>query len=343
MDFNQAREKVLNLLKETGRAKNSDMVAVLDGDKELFESVREDLLFDDLADDKKGVGLVYTGPEQTHADDDNSETISVPAEILNTEPGTHLNIFLSYGHDEHASLAVKLKADLEERGHTVWFDMDRLKPGRDWEHYIEDGLKWVSKDPATGRVLLLMTPHSMRRPDGYCLNEIARAIDRQVTIVPVMVAQIEPPLSICRIQWLDMRDCIPIDQRIEKYQGRFGRLIQALEHNNLNFEGNQARLHNLLNPVPFEADIEQHLPRFTGRKWIYEQIVDWLDDDNASRVFWITGGPGIGKTAIASKLCAEKREIGAFHICRNGHDQKADPRHVVKTIAYQLSSQLPEY
>ena len=40
-------------------------------------------------------------------------------------------IFLSYGHDEYATLAEQLKKDLQERGHEVWFDINRLKPGGD--------------------------------------------------------------------------------------------------------------------------------------------------------------------------------------------------------------------
>jgi len=40
-------------------------------------------------------------------------------------------IFLSYGHDEHVSLAIHLRDDLRNRGHTVWFDEERLQPGHD--------------------------------------------------------------------------------------------------------------------------------------------------------------------------------------------------------------------
>ena len=59
-------------------------------------------------------------------------------------------------------------------------------------------------------MVLLLTPHAVRRPDGYCLNEIARALSRGLRIIPLMVVVSESPLSICRIQWLDMRQCIPI-------------------------------------------------------------------------------------------------------------------------------------
>lgn len=62
-----------------------------------------------------------------------------------------LRIFISYGHDEHAELAVRIKNDLEERGHEVWFDRDRIKPGKDFELYIEDGLKWLTEDKSRAR------------------------------------------------------------------------------------------------------------------------------------------------------------------------------------------------
>ena len=81
-------------------------------------------------------------------------------------------VFISYGHDEHADLALTLKQDLLERGHEVWFDADRLRPGCDWADYIDQGLDWVAELPGVGRVVLLMTPHSVRRPDGLSLIHI---------------------------------------------------------------------------------------------------------------------------------------------------------------------------
>ncbi|MFW6437588.1 MAG: TIR domain-containing protein [Armatimonadota bacterium] len=252
-------------------------------------------------------------------------------------------IFLSYGHDQHAELAVRLKADLEKRGHKVWFDLDRLKPGGDWEAYIEEGIEWVCAGEREGRVILLMTPHSVRRPDGYCLNEVARALSRSLSVVPVMLVECEPPLSICRIQWLDMQDCIPVGERQERYETRRDRLMKALEQDRLDFEGVQSRLLTALKPLPFDADIDRHLERFTGREWVFEAIDEWLREPNELRTFWLQGAPGVGKTAISAWLCRNRREVAAFHLCRHGHQQKADPRATVTSIAYQLSTQLPDY
>jgi hypothetical protein len=69
----------------------------------------------------------------------------------------------------------------------------------------------------------------------------------------------------------------------------------------------------------------------------------WLDDPGAERVFWITGPPGIGKTALAARLASTLPGVVAVHLCRFGHSQKADARRCVMSIAYQLSTQLPAY
>ena len=69
-----------------------------------------------------------------------------------------IRIFISYGHDQYASLAERLKSDLIRAGHEMWFDLQRLKPGGDWELYIAQGLQWVSEIPGSGWFILLMTP-----------------------------------------------------------------------------------------------------------------------------------------------------------------------------------------
>jgi ribosomal protein L37AE/L43A len=51
---------------------------------------------------------------------------------------TALRVFISYGHDEHVAFAQKLANETREKGHEVWFDLERLKPGGDWEAYIQN-------------------------------------------------------------------------------------------------------------------------------------------------------------------------------------------------------------
>jgi ATP/maltotriose-dependent transcriptional regulator MalT len=279
--------------------------------------------------------VVYREKMQTYFCEDCSEEF---------KPGLDKRrIFISYGRDDHADLAVRIKNDLQERGYGVWFDLERIKSGGDWEKYIEDGLQWVAESPLKGRIVLLMTPHAVRRPDGFCLNEVARAIQLGLTIIPVMVAWCEPPLSICRIQWLDMQDCVPLSEKLTPYNVKLARLIETLEDDKQYYTSVQSRLVSLLNPLPFDADVTGHISGFIGREWVFKRIDAWLREENALRIFWIVGPPGIGKTSIASRLCNKYREVGAFHFCRFGHLQRTDPIRFVLSIAYQLSTQLPEY
>lgn len=258
-----------------------------------------------------------------------------------------MKIFLSYGRDQYAADALRIKADLQDCGHEVWFDLERLTAGRDWERYIDEGLAWCET------VVLLMTPHAVRRRDprdpasrdGYCLNEIARAIERNKPIIPVLLASLDegPPLSICRLQYLDLREAVPIAQRESRYREQFVRLRRAFEDGELDFEGGQARLQRLLKPLDFRAEFGRHLARFTGRKWLLAELHKWLADPAASPVFWLTGAPGVGKTAFAVHLCHTQRGVIAYHLCSVGHDDKTDPRRALLSVAHQIAQHLPEY
>lgn len=110
------------------------------------------------------------------------------------------------------SLYLSINRDIvQQRGHSVWVDIEKLSAGIDWEDGINGALTWVKEAQQDGRVLLLMTPHALRRPDGYCLNEIARAGQNHLSIFPVLVAESEPPPSISMLPFFDLRDCVPTD------------------------------------------------------------------------------------------------------------------------------------
>ncbi len=259
------------------------------------------------------------------------------------KPFVPYRVFISYGHDEHASLALRLRDDLRERGHEAWFDDDLLMPGHDWESHIEEGLQWAAAGKPNAAVALLLTPHSVRRPDGYCLNEVARALILGLRIIPLMVVESEPPLSICRIQWLDMRECIPIHEKEALYAPRFERFLAALEQGKLDFEGVQSRLLRVLQPIHFSADLLKLLRDFTGRQWVFDEVDTWFANPAGAKVFWLTGAPGVGKSAIAAWIREHRREVAAFHFCDIYSEEKRNPAKLVCSIVYQLTTQLPEY
>lgn len=101
---------------------------------------------------------------------------------------------------------------VQQRGHSVWVDTERLSAGIDWEDGINSALARVREAQRDGRVLLLMTPHALRRPDGYCLNEIARAVQNRLNIFPVMVADSDPAPSISTLPFFDLRQCVPTEE-----------------------------------------------------------------------------------------------------------------------------------
>ena len=124
-------------------------------------------------------------------------------QLPEAKPFTPIRIFLSYGHDSNEELVRRIKADLEKRGHDVWFDKSEIKGGLDWRRSITDGIV------DSHRVLTFLSKHSTRDP-GVCLDEIAIAIGAEggniQTILVESEMEVKPPPSISHIQWLDMHD-----------------------------------------------------------------------------------------------------------------------------------------
>lgn len=265
-------------------------------------------------------------------------------EFVPERPISSKRVFISYGHDEHTSLAERLNRDLKARGHQTWFDKDRLKPGDDWAGYIEDGFKWLAEDKANSVMVLLLTPFSARRPKGFCLREIHYAQMKDVDIIPLMVVDCELPIEIVHLLRLDMTECIPISEKETVYRPSLARLLEAIEEKKFAYPGPQQRLKRYLPLLEFHADLKLHRERFIGRQWVFDKIDAWLKENPPKqRVFWIIGSPGVGKTALSAMLSSRYLEVAALHLCKSGHTQKSDPGRVVTSIIYQLTTQLPDY
>ena len=164
-----------------------------------------------------------------------------------------------------------------------------------------------------------MTPHSVRRPDGYCLNELAYALDLRLDILPVMLVWTTPPLSIYRYQWLDLTD----RKGETQFADDFRKIITSLE-NNVNGDDSDLfyYLRNNLEPLNFLNDISLYQPDFIGREWIMSDFDKWLNENRNSRVYFITGLPGVGKTALSVHMLQTCNNIVAFHLCRKGNSEK---------------------
>ncbi len=116
-----------------------------------------------------------------------------------------MRIFLSYGHDTNEELVRRIKTDLVNRGHDVWFDKSEIKFGDDWRHSITDGIL------GSNRVLSFLSKHSTRDP-GVCRDEIAIAIGVKggniQTILVESEQEVQPPV-ITRCQAVTLRlNCV---------------------------------------------------------------------------------------------------------------------------------------
>ena len=197
-----------------------------------------------------------------------------------------MRIFISYGHDEYLAFARQLAIAFKERNYEVWFDEYYLKGGVTWEEYIEKGLQWVAQDE-NGWMILVMTPHSVRRPDGYCLNELAYALDLHLPVLPIMLVWTTPPLSIYRYQWIDLTHSA---KTTTTFEADFVKIIEAIESKDEYQDDNRNRIERLLEPLDYSSDINYYLPSFIGRQWFFEDFDQWMRDKNSGSLKILISG-----------------------------------------------------
>ena len=260
-----------------------------------------------------------------------------------------LRIFLSYGHDANEELVLRIKVDLERRGHDVWFDKNDIRIGDDWRCSIMDGIVKCH------RFLSFLSKHSTRYP-GVCRDEIAVAIGVKggniQTILVESEVDVQPPVNISYIQWLDMHDwkerlAAGAEAWEKWYQEKFADIIRVVESDKSHrFAGEIESLNSHLNPIKSDARIYGLLKKgFYGRSWLFEAVEKWrLDTKCGSRLFWITGDPGVGKSAFAAQLTHTRSDavIAAQFVEWDKPDHRNAVR-IIRSLAFQLATRLPDY
>ena len=99
----------------------------------------------------------------------------------------------------------------------------------------------------------------------------------------------------------------------------------------------------------FTGDINHYLTKFQGgtREWIFNEVENWLDDSSSlHRAMLITAAAGMGKSVASAAICKRMQKadrVIGYHFCQHSFDFYRDPKRMLQSLAYQLSSKLPEY
>ncbi len=278
-----------------------------------------------------------------------------PARVV--EPQT---IFLSYAHkserdedfDVSEELVLLIKAELDRDGHTVWIDKEGIRAGNEWRERITDAIL------GHAHFLSFLSRRSVRDP-AVCLNEIATALGSTRHLQTVLVQaeqEVAAPLTISHLQWHDFQDWREIRAGSKTgrngeswdawFAQRMGLLRDAVSNvQNTRVSGELQRLRDILVPSGFEARIVEKTQGFYGRQWLFGATQTWLDD-SSSRMFWLKGSPGIGKSAFAAKLAHQARSaVIGFFMCdfQGRKDPEESAREAICTLAFQMASRLPDY
>jgi hypothetical protein len=252
-----------------------------------------------------------------------------------------LRIFLSYGHDKYVFLINKVKERLEKEGFKTWMDKDNLSVTGNFDIGIEQGIE------SSDWIVAFMTQHAYRRPDGVCLDEISYARLIKKPVIPIMVQEVKPPLLISRIQWLDLQDLFDHTNNCineGKFEGKFQQLLAVIKGEiDLYNEGLHCDVKNLLYPFNNDSIMAKNLQDFVGCEWIIQRFDDWISNNAKSRVFWIIGNAGSGKTCVASYLAHQHNNVLGVHFCNYYSKKSGDLKLVFKSLSYYMATQIPQY
>jgi len=265
--------------------------------------------------------------------------------VTNGSTRRRLSIFLSYGHDpghdEYVRFALQLQQDLEARGHEVWIDQERLKTGESFAPGIVEGIDRVALAGPDGRLVYLMTPHSVR-DGGYCLKEVKSAGDRGIKILPVMVATCKIPFDISLLHCHDMRGCVPVEACQVEYHRQLNRLLADLEAEGVSVSAREDLWRQRVgSDLRLQLDLQKRLRDLAGRAWVLQEVDRWLADPDAPRVFWLTAEPGAGKSSIAASLARHHPAVLAAYLFE--HQSACDPAQCLRVLAYHIGQHLPGY
>ncbi len=106
-----------------------------------------------------------------------------------------MTVFVSYAHKD-SDFVEQLVSDLQAAGITVWQDRQRISGGKNWAVLLEEALT-----TATHMIVVMSKSSSAAR--SFVRKELAFALDRPITIVPLRIDASKPPLVVADLHYID--------------------------------------------------------------------------------------------------------------------------------------------
>ena len=162
-------------------------------------------------------------------------------------------VFLSYATDDK-EIARRIVDKLHEQGVRVWFDTFELRPGDSIAKAIDDAIS------ASDYLVVLLSPSSVN--SVWVQAELAAAFSRDlasrdITLLPVLIADCEIPLLLASYQYLDLRT--DFEQGVARLVEQIG-VVPEIDFSALDWKSFENLVVDLLIKLGFE-DIEREWAR----------------------------------------------------------------------------------
>ena len=264
-----------------------------------------------------------------------------------------MQIFFSYGHDNHSVFVTRLAERIEEKTKgriTVWIDRNRISWPMNWRSEITEGIC------NSYAVMAFLSSYSTRE-QGPCLDELAIAIASKHGMIKSVLLEREgrftAPAQTREYQWADMSDYPSYlaqggavwDEYIDARADQVIRMLDSNEVHQYNSELQLLRRKLLLPEINSELSKFDHLinKEMFGREWLIERINAWISDPEAGRILLLYGKPGSGKSTFAAHLQHYNTRIAASLACDFQSDEFSDQDRILVWIAYKLAMRIHEY
>ncbi|MCL2284181.1 MAG: ankyrin repeat domain-containing protein [Fibromonadales bacterium] len=258
-----------------------------------------------------------------------------------------LKLFFSYGHDSNKEIVIRIKDDLEKRGHSIWIDNEDINSGENWRQRITEGIT------SSSTVLAFLSQHSTRDP-GVCRDELRIALCVKGSYIKTVLLEkedkVRPPPVVTDIQWLDFSTWTEEKAKGEKnyadwYKKKFDELCRVLESPEaIHFSGEIEDLRKILHPVVMDEK-EQNLmkKKYVERLWLDNTLEDWRKNNKTSKAFLLFGTPGAGKSAFAVNTLFNNPNAVCGFFCQWDKPEFNSEKRIICTLAFKLAARLPDY